>query len=102
MVVRPPDGETAVRGSITSPTAQPVAGLTVEMWTGGSPTPPPGTPFTRSNAGGDFLYRFPLLKGTPGAPLSVHIRLNGGGIPVVPAALPVIFGRTQIVQFSRS
>jgi hypothetical protein len=101
-IVRPPDGETAVRGVITSPTAQPVAGLTIEMWTGASPTPPPGTPFTRSNAGGEFLFRFPLLKGTPGTPLSVRIRLNGGGIPVLPATLPVVFGRTQIVPFTRT
>lgn len=102
MTVRPPDGETAVRGVITSPSAQPVAGLTIEMWTGGSPTPPPGTPFTRSNAGGEFLFRFPLLKGTPGTPLPVQIRLNAGGIAVTPAALPVVFGRTQIVPFART
>jgi hypothetical protein len=72
------------------------------MWTGASPVPPPGTPFTRSNAGGEFLFRFPLLKGTPGTLLPLQIRLNAGGIPVLPAALPVDFGRTQIVQFTRT
>jgi hypothetical protein len=102
MVVRPPDGETAVRGAITSPTSQPVAGLTIEMWTGGSPVPPPSTPFTRSNAAGEFLFRFPLLKGTPGTPLAVRIRLNAGAIPVLPAALSVVFGTTQIVHFART
>jgi hypothetical protein len=101
MTVRPPDGETAVRGVITSPTAQPVAGLTIEMWTGGPPTPPPGTPLTRSNTRGEFLFRFPRLKGIPGTPLPVQIRLNGGALAVTPAALPVVFGRTQIVPFAR-
>jgi hypothetical protein len=72
------------------------------MWTGGSQTPPPGTPFTRSNAHGEFLFRFPWLKGTPGTALSVQIRLNAGGMAVTPAALPVVFGRTQIVQFART
>ena len=100
--LRPPGGETAVRGHISSPTAQPVADLTVEMWLGSAPVPPPGTPFTRSNTSGDFLFRFPLVKGAPGAPLPVRIRLSGGVIPVSPASLSIAVGRTQIIPFQRT
>jgi hypothetical protein len=100
--LRPPDGETAVRGHIVSPTAQPVADLEVEMWLGNAPVPPPGTPFTRSNTSGDFLFRFPLLKGAPGAPLPVRIRLSGGAIPVSPASLSIALGRTRIIPFQRT
>jgi hypothetical protein len=100
--LRPPDGETAVRGHISSPTAQPVADLEVEMWLGGAPVPPPGTPFTRSNTSGDFLFRFPLLKGAPGASLPVRIRLSGGAIPVSPASLSIPLGQTQIIPYQRT
>jgi hypothetical protein len=100
--LRPPAGETAVRGHIISPTAQPVADLEVEMWLGNAPVPPPGTPLTRSNASGDFLFRFPLLKGAPGAPLTVSIRLSGGAIPVSPASLSIALGQTQIITFQRT
>jgi hypothetical protein len=100
-VVRPPDGETAVRGFIRSGTAQPVADLKVEMWLGGSPVPPPGTPFTRSNGAGDFLFRFPRLKGASGSSQAISIRLNGGTVPVLPATLPIVLGQTQIIKFQR-
>src|SRR6185436_20107301 len=96
VAMRPPDGETAVRGHIDSPTAQPVADLDVEMWLGSAPVPPPGTPFTRSNTHGDFLVCFPMLKGAPGAPLSVRVRLSGGAIPISPASLSITLGRTRI------
>lgn len=98
--MRPPSTETAVRGQIRSASAQPVVGLTVEMWPG-PPVPPPGTPSTRSNATGEFVFRFPRLKGTPGSPVPFHIRLNGGAVPVFPATPSLVRGTTQIVQFDR-
>ena len=100
--LRPPAGETGVRGHIHSPTAQPVAGLKVEMWTGAALVPSAGTPFTRSNADGDFLFRFPLLKGSPGQSLPVHIRLDNGLVPASPASLSIVTGQTQIIPFQRT
>jgi hypothetical protein len=99
---RPPAGETAVRGTLSSPTAQPVADLKVEIWLGSAATPPPGTPFTRSNINGDFLFRLPLLKGSQGDTLTAHIRLNDGTIAVTPATRPILIGRTQIISFQRT
>ena len=78
-----------------------MANLKVEMWPGASVLPPAGTPFTRSNANGDFLFRFPLLKGTAGSVAPFRIRLNGGGLAVTPASPSMVLGRTQIVQFDR-
>ena len=100
--VRPPAGETAVRGHIRSSTAQPVADLKVQMWLGAVPVPPPGTPFTRSNAHGDFLFRFPLLKGAPGQPVSISLRLSDGAITVAPASLSIVLGQTQLIEFQRA
>ena len=100
--LRPPDGETAVRGFIRSPTAQAVADLTVEMWLGLAPVPPPGTPFTRSNGSGDFLFRFPRLKGASGQTQTISIRLDGGAVSVSPATLPIVIGQTQIIKFQRT
>jgi hypothetical protein len=101
---RPPAGETALRGSIVSPTAQPVGGLKVEMWLGGGP--PPGSPFTLSDARGDFLFRFPLFKRPPGPPpqtmVQLNIRLDGGALAVSPSSLPIAIGATQFVQFLRT
>lgn len=100
--LRPPDGETTVRGIVRSPTAQPVADLKVEMWFGGGPLPPAGAPYTRTDANGEFLFRFPREKGTPATALPVALRLDGGAVAVAPAAVPILLGRTQIVAFQRS
>ena len=100
--LRPPSNETVVRGQIQSPTAQPVDGLKIEMWPASAATPPPGTPYTRSNAHGDFLYRFPLLKGAPGSLAPFRIRLNNGAVAVLPASLPISLGGAQILQFQRT
>jgi hypothetical protein len=99
---RPPRGETAVRGSLRSSAAQPVLNLKVEIWLGAALTPPAGTPFTFSDAGGDFLFRLPLLKGAPGKTVTARIRLNGGAITVVPSALPIVIGHTQAISFQRT
>ena len=72
------------------------------MWLGPSPLPPAGTPFTRSNARGEFVFRFPLLKAAPGQPLPVHIRLDNGLVHVLPALPVLTTGRTQIVSFQRT
>jgi hypothetical protein len=100
--LRPPDGETAVRGIIRSPTSQPVANLKVQAWTGGALIPPPGNPFTRSNAQGEFLVRFPLLKGAPGQTESMAIQLADGAVAVSPTPVSITLGHTQIVQFQRT
>jgi hypothetical protein len=102
VAVRPPIGETAVRGHIKSGTAQPVADLTVEIRPGAAPSPPPGTPYTRSNANGDFLWRFPLLKGASGQTVTIGIQLNGGAIAVAPNSLSIELGRTNVVLFHRT
>jgi len=102
VALRPPDSETAVRGQIRSPGALPVAGLKVEMWPGAALTPPAGTPFTRSDANGEFLFRFPLLKGAAGSSAPFHIRLNDGAIGILPASVPIVFGLMQIIQFDRT
>jgi len=101
---RPPEGETAIRGQLKSPTSQPVADIKIEMWTGVSPTPPPGTPYTRSDAKGSFLYRLPLLPQPPAPAVTVtmHLRLNGGLLAATPASLAVVWGATQIFQIQRT
>jgi hypothetical protein len=100
---RPPAGETAIRGQIQSATMQPVADLKVEMWPGPDATPPAGTPYTRTNATGDFLYRFPWLKRTDGSStVSINTRINDGIVPVFPSSLSIEFGSTQIIQLQRT
>lgn len=100
--LRPPAGETAVRGRIFSPTAQPVENLKVEIWAGAAPLPPPGTPFTFSDINGDFLFRLPLLKAASGQMLPIRIRLQSGLLPVIPASLSLTTGQTQIISFQRT
>lgn len=100
--LRPLDGETAVRGHIRSSTAQPVANLKVQAWLGGALVPPPSTPFTRSNAYGEFLFRFPRLKGVLGHTVSINVRLEDGAIAVAPNSMPIVLGQTQIIGFQRT
>jgi hypothetical protein len=96
--MRPPVGETAVRGRISNAANVPAGGVKVEMWTGGSPLPPSGTPFTQSAGNGCFIYRFPLLAGARGSIVTVNVRLNNGVLLVTPSSLPVIIGQLQIFQ----
>jgi hypothetical protein len=98
---RPPTGETAVRGGIFSLAAAPVADLDVEIWPGAAPVPPAGTPVTRSDGNGEFLYRLPMLKGSSGASVPARIRLSGGAVAVTPAVLPIVIGETQIIRLQR-
>ena len=69
---------------------------------GPAPVPPAGTPFTRTDAHGDFLFRFPLLKGVPGDVLPAQIQLAGGAIAVSPAAPTIVVGRTELMTFQRA
>ncbi len=100
--LRPPAGETAVRGRVVSPTAQPVVGLKVEIWLGAAAVPPPGTPYTVTNDAGDFLFRLPLLKAAAGQLQPIRIRLQAGLLPVNPASLSLTTGQTQIISFQRT
>ena len=52
-----PAGETAAVGQIVSSSAQSVAGLKVIVFQGAAPAA--GTPYTRTDAAGQFLYRLP-------------------------------------------
>ncbi len=97
---RPPSGETAVRGIIASPTAQPVSNLKIEMWLGAGPAP--GSPYTFTNLNGEFLFRFPLFQSASGQTTQANIQINSGAIPVLPAAPTVLIGATQILQFQRT
>jgi hypothetical protein len=100
---RPPIGETAVRGLLGTSTPQSVADLKVEMWLDPAVAPPGVSPFyTRTNANGEFLYRFPLLKRAADSSVTVRIRLNDGTVNVLPSSLPIVLGQTQILQFLRT
>lgn len=56
-VFRIPPGETAVVGSITNAASAPVAGLKVTMWSSAYANAPAGTPYTYTDANGDFVFR---------------------------------------------
>jgi hypothetical protein len=99
---RPPAGETAIWGHISGSAVLPVADLKVQAWLGSTPTPPAGTLWTRSDANGDFLFRFPLLKGAPGHTASISIQLADGAIAVTPNSLSIVLGQTQIVELQRT
>jgi hypothetical protein len=60
--LRLPPAETAVLGRVVSASAAPVAGLRVALFT--PPGPPPAAPYTRTDARGEFLFRFPQLRGS--------------------------------------
>ncbi len=58
--LRPPVGETVVLGQVQSMSEADVSGLRVVLGPSGSPLP--AQPYTRTDANGGFLFRFPLLK----------------------------------------
>jgi len=98
-----PDGETAVIGRITSLTAQPVAGLRVQLYRGASP--PPTGAYTYTDANGEFVFRLLKLGGlVPGGPLTdIKIVVSDGGpITVSPSMFTVDLGHTQTIAFQRS
>ena len=80
-----PMGETALVGRLVSASAGGVGGLDVRIFPAGEP--PPSTPFARSNADGEFLFRLPQVTretdGTP-IPLSLEVQVSRDGIGVSP------------------
>jgi hypothetical protein len=61
-LLRLPPAETAVAGLVVSNSAAPVAGLRVRLYK--PPGPPPANQYTRTDASGGFLFRFPQLRGS--------------------------------------
>jgi len=96
---RVPSGETAVYGRIES-TTLPVADLKVRLFKGVSP---PASPYTRTNANGEFLFRLPKLPGLGGTDsLKIRVEDSGGTVPVTPSPFTVQLGKAQIVSFTRT
>jgi hypothetical protein len=102
---RPPPGETAVAGRVVSGGVNPVSGLKVALFT--APGPAPAAPYTRTDEGGQFLFRFPLLKGevTGGTvvaqvSLGVEVRDAGGLLTATPATVTVPLGRVSVLTFT--
>ena len=96
VAMRPPAGETVVRGTLRDNAARPAADRKVEMWTGTAAVPPAGTPFTRTNADGDFLFRFPRLAAS-GPTVALRARVNGGADALASDSWTVPFGQTRII-----
>ncbi len=99
---RVPIGETAVIGRIESATL-PVNDLKVELYQGGSP--PVGTPYARTDANGEFVYRLLGLPGSvPGTPPTetLNIQVEGGAVTVTPTSFTVTLGKTQFIPFTRT
>jgi hypothetical protein len=90
-----PAGETAVVGQIVSSTAQSVVGLKVIVFRGA--TPPAGTPYTRTDAAGQFLYRLPGLKRSVGsltASLGIQVFTEANApLAVTPSTFPIPIGQ---------
>jgi len=83
-----PAGETALVGQIVSNTAQNVAGLKVMVFQGAAL--PPGTPYTWTDAAGQFLYRLPGLKrkvGVLSANLDIQV-FTAAGAPLAVGPSP--------------
>lgn len=104
-------GETALIGRVVSAGAHPIAALRIRLSTN-APVPP--TPYTYTDDGGEFVFRFPALRRqvigtvvTATAALNIEIDLPPAyGASVVPAApafpLPVNLGQTTVVEIGIS
>lgn len=84
--LRPPPGETAVIGQITSTAGQPLAGLKVYLSPDVIPPVPTG-PYAYSDVHGDFLCRLPDVKATLDAssaviPVTLNLQVFDGSTPV--------------------
>jgi hypothetical protein len=102
---RPPPGETAVVGRVTSDADKNVAGLKVYLYTQAGPDPPAGTPYTYTDGNGDFLYRLPKIKaqldGTGNVvPVTLNARVFDGALAVTidPIAIPNVAPGSVIFQ----
>jgi hypothetical protein len=95
---RVPTGETALHGSIRS-TTLPVAGLKVTMYA--TPSPPPGGPYTYTDARGDFLFRFPLLAAAGDtATLTIDVS-DGSPVAISPSSIVLKLREIAMAQFNR-
>ncbi len=95
-----PAGETAVVGHFVSSTAQSVVGLKVLVFQGASP--PAGTPYTRTDAAGQFLYRLPDLKRKVGAltaSLGIQVfNVANAPLTVTPSTFPTPIPIGQVTR----
>lgn len=98
-----PIGETAVVGRLVNASAGAVGGLDVRIFPVGEPPPP--TPYARSNADGEFLFRLPWVTretdGTPIPPsLEVQVSRDGVGVsPVMPSTFCPEPGQVRLRTF---
>ena len=100
-----PPGQTAVVGRIVSQGGvTSVADLRVVLFE--LPGVPPPAPYTRTNANGDFVFRFPTLVRAPGgaatATLGFEVRNAANAVaPVLnPVNLVVVLGRVTSVDLT--
>lgn len=110
LVVRPlwptrklgiPVGESAVVGVI-SKAGKPQAGLRVLLYPDSAPTA--ATVEARTDALGEFVYRFPLARNAaPGGTLTLNIRAFAGAaqVPVAPSAFTFVRGTLHTQHFLR-
>lgn len=96
-----PPGETAVIGYI-SHEGTPQAGLEVILHE--SPLPLSDAPKARTDAAGEFVYRFPLAPGAASPDLlSLNVTVLDGSavVLVTPAAVQIATGRVHTLSFLR-
>ena len=101
--LRSPPGETAVVGRLASSGGAAVGGWKVTLFQGGAP--PPGAPYARANAAGEFLFRLPGLKrgssAIPTASLGVEVRDPADVVqPVAPGTITVPVGVMSMVALT--
>lgn len=107
LLVRPPAGETAIRGRITRPPGADAGGLRVVLYAAGQLVP--SSPYARTDARGEFLFRLPLLKTSLAGgvvastrSLDVQVRDASDSVlavdPVGPHAVPL--GRTSVLELA--
>lgn len=105
--LRPPPGETAIRGTIASTGGASVAGLRVIVFTAGDPVP--ASPYTRTDEQGQFLFRLPALQSrlvggavVSTASLAVEVRNAADNVLVVVPAGPYVVdvGRVSVLSIT--
>lgn len=104
-LTRPAPGETAVVGRIASGGVTPLDGLRMFVFTGGVA---PATPYAYANELGEFLFRLPLAKTSfSGVSVTTHALFNvecldstNAVVPIVPASIDLVFGRSHDIGFS--
>jgi hypothetical protein len=103
---RPQPGETAVVGRVVSGGANSTTGLKILLFK--SPGPAPAVPYTRTDENGEFLFRFPLLRGevsgttvVAGVSLDVQVRDAADAVlAAAPGTVEVPLGRVSVLTFA--